>query len=232
MPESATPKTRARTNGTAQKRATTRRSTPRDPVARRLSELRELALSDPGRAQRDTWAWIRELGKARDGEQLAKLFGLGTPPTKPIDGPTDGILVTTLTNPLVDIPVRIITGLWMPWMGKSFDPKTSTGINRMTGTSRLPSKLLWPLYRMRDATDGKLAFDFLTGVERGKIAPEIDVLKIDYEPVKQNPRLVIRQIRDELVELVPNTHLGRILFKLPIGGYRNIGYFALRQPAG
>ena len=58
------------------------------------------------------------------------------------------------------------------------------------------------------------------------------VLKIDYEPVTTNPRLVIRQIRDELVELVPDTYLGRILFKVRGGRYANIGYFALRQHAG
>jgi len=54
----------------------------------------------------------------------------------------------------------------------------------------------------------------------------------NYEPVSSNPALLIRQIRDELVELVHDTHLGRILFKLGEGRYSNIGYFALRQPAG
>lgn len=50
----------------------------------------------------------------------------------------------------------------------------------------------------------------------------------------RNPNFLIRQIRDELVELVPGTHLGRILFRLPgplTDRFTNIGYFALRQPA-
>jgi hypothetical protein len=242
MTESASPKARARTNARTNSRTNARtaaprkrpapRSAPASPVAKRVAELRELAKTDPARAQRETWSWIQQLGKARDGKQLSELFAQGVPPTKDIDGPTDGILVTTLTNPLLDIPVRLLTGAWMPWMGKAFDSSTATGINRMTPSSRLPSKLIWPLYGMRNAADGKLAFDFLTRVERGKVEPAIDVLVIDYEPVSSNPRLIIRQIRDELVEIVPDTYLGRILFKLPIGGYRNIGYFALRQPAG
>jgi hypothetical protein len=242
MTESATPKARARSNArtnprttaTPRTRATTaaRRPAADGSVASRVAGLRQLAETDPVRAQRETWSWFQQLGKARDAEQLSELFAEGTPPTKDIDGPTDGILVATITNPLVDVPLSLLTRGWMPWMGKSFDMTTATGINRMTRGSRLAAKVIWPLYGMRDAPDGKLAFDFLTRVERGKVEPAVDVLVIDYEPVSSNPRLIIRQIRDELVEIVPDTYLGRILFKLPVGGYRNIGYFALNQPAG
>jgi hypothetical protein len=85
---------------------------------------------------------------------------------------------------------------------------------------------------MRADEGGKAAFDFLTRIERGMVEPAVDVLVIDYEPVSSNPKMLIRQIRDELVELVPDTYLGRILFKLGENRYSNIGYFALRQPAG
>ena len=90
------------------------------------------------------------------------------------------------------------------------------------------------MYGMRKTEDGRAAFEFVSGPEPGKITPQIPVLKIDYKPVASNPNLIIRQIRDELVEIVPDTHLGRILFRLPsVRGERftNIGYFALRQPA-
>jgi hypothetical protein len=50
---------------------------------------------------------------------------------------------------------------------------------------------------------------------------------IDYEPVESNPEFIIRKIRDELVQIVPGTHLGRILYKTK-SGYNNIGYFALK----
>jgi hypothetical protein len=202
------------------------------PVTQRLAALRGRAESDPGRTQQETWAWIEELGERRDGAQLGALFALGIPPAG-LDGATDGILVCTLTNPLVDMPVRMLTSTWMPWQGKSFDAGAGRGINRMTVSSQLPAKLLWPLYGMRDAPDdGRLAFDFVTRVEPGKVEPKVDVLVIDYEPLSDNPDLIIRQIRDELVQLVPDTYLGRILFRLPRDRFENIGYFALRQPAG
>jgi hypothetical protein len=200
-------------------------------VAGRLASLRDTAATDPARAQQDTWTWIEELGSKRDGDQLEALFALGTPP-EGLDGPTDGILVCTLTNPLVDLPIRLLTSMWMPWQGKSFDAANKRGINRMTVSSQLPAKLLFPLYGMSKAPDdGRLAFDFETRVEPGKVDPRVDVLVIDYQPLTENPDLIIRQIRDELVELVPDTYLGRILFRLPNERYSNIGYFALRQPA-
>jgi hypothetical protein len=201
-------------------------------ISDQLEALRTLAKTDPSRAQRDTWSWIEELGTARAGDQLGALFALGTAPVG-LDGPTDGILVCTLTNALVDLPVRMLTSAWMPWQGKSFDAAAASGVNRMTMSSQLPARALFPLYGMREAPDdGKLAFDFVTRTEPGAIEPSVPVLVIDYEPVTENPDLIIRQIRDELVELVPDTYLGRILFKLPGVRLTNIGYFALKQPAG
>jgi hypothetical protein len=220
-----------RANGAKAATRATPRQAPATPVQKRLTRLRDLAKTNPARAQSETWAWIKELGKSRDADGLQELFSLGTPP-KGLNGPTDGILVTTFINPLVDLPVRLLTGGWMPWMGKSFDAGNNKGTNRLAGSARWPAKLLWPLYKTREAPDGRLAFDFETAVEKGRVEPDVKVLKIDYEPVNTNPRLVIRQIRDELVELVPDTYLGRILFKVRGERYANIGYFALRQHAG
>ncbi|MEA2169806.1 MAG: hypothetical protein QOF76_3106 [Solirubrobacteraceae bacterium] len=195
-----------------------------------LGGLRELATTDPGKAQADAWAWIQELGERKDGDALEALFAQGTTPDG-LDGPTDGILVCTLTTSAVDLPVKLLTNAWMPWNGKAFDAGSATGTNRMTLSSQLPLKLLFPLYGMRDseAKDGKLAFNFVTRVEPGAIEPAVDVLVIDYAPVTENPDLIIRQIRDELVQLLPSTYLGRILFKLPGDRLSNIGYFALKQ---
>jgi hypothetical protein len=207
-------------------------STTGSAVAQRLEELRTQAGSDPGGAQAQAWAWIEDLGRRRDGEKLQELFSLGTVPAG-LDGPTDGILVCTLTNPLVDLQVRMLTSAWMPWKGKTFDAGEAKGINRMTLSSQIPLRMLFPLYGMKAAPDdGKLAFDFITRVEAGAVEPAVDVLVIDYEPVTENPDLIIRQIRDELVRLLPDTYLGRILFKLPGRRLTNIGYFALKQPPG
>jgi hypothetical protein len=209
---------------------------PQTATERRVAELRELATTDPGAARDRAWSWFEEL-KERSGSdaaaaaaELNELFRYGTP-ARGLDGPTDGILVMTTTNPLLDPAVRALTGWWMPWQGKRFDRAAATGDNRMTKSSSLPAKLLWPLHAMKEAEGGKLAFDFKTYVERGKDDPDRDVMVIDYANVEGNPTLLIKQIRDELVEVVAGAYLGKILFKPPVGdGYKVIGFFALRAP--
>jgi hypothetical protein len=91
----------------------------------------------------------------------------------------------------------------MPWLGKKFYPEEKRGENTLTDSARWPSKLLWPLYSTGDSPLGRTAFDFTTYVEAGKLDPSVDVLVIDYASVRTNPRLLIRQIRDELVQIVP-----------------------------
>jgi hypothetical protein len=205
-------------------------------VAARVAGLRGRADTDAAAARDETWQWFLDL-KQRSGDdrkgsdaEMDELFLTGTVPTG-LDGPTDGILITTTTNALVDPAVRAVTNLWMPWQGKRFDAQSATGDNRMTSSSSLPSKLLWPLYRMKDAQDGKLAFDFKTYEDAGKDDPELQVMVIDYADVEDNPRLVIRSIRDELVEIVAGAFLGKILFRTPRGNYEKIGFFALRTPS-
>jgi hypothetical protein len=225
-PQSATetPRTKDGTTATA------------TPVARRAGDLRELAVTDPVAAKSEAWGWFEEAGrragsdrKAADAECNA-LFRLGKPASG-LDGPMDGILVMTTISPVVDPAARLITRLWMPWQGKSFHASEERGENRLVGSARWPSKLLWPLYSMRGASEGLLAFDFETYVEPGKIDPDRDVLVIDYAKVEDNPRLVIKSIRDELVEIVPGAYLGKILYRTGDERYRNLGYFALRTPS-
>jgi len=202
-------------------------------VEARLERLRDAAKTKPVVTAESAWAWIAELAKRAKSDSTAAaaecnaLFRLGVPPTG-LDGPTDGILVMTTTNPAADAAVRAVTGLWMPWQGKRFHSDDGTGDNRMTRSSKVVSKLLWPLYSMRDAVDGKLAFDFKTYVEAGKDDPDRQVMVIDYADVESNPRLAIRSVRDELVELVDGVYLGKILYKTGSDNYSNIGYFALR----
>ncbi|GAB7142172.1 hypothetical protein [Mycobacterium riyadhense] len=193
----------------------------------RVSDLRNRDAAD------EAWQWIVDLkeqaksNRTAADAQLNAIFRLGTPPTS-LDGPTNGILVMTTINPVLDAAVRLVTSLWMPWQGKRFDAAKRTGDNRMISTAELPSKLLWPLYKMKDAADGKLAFDFKTYSDAGKRDPDVQVMVIDYAEVGDNPRLIIRSIRDELVEVVPGTYLGKILFRLPRNRYAMIGFFALR----
>jgi hypothetical protein len=58
------------------------------------------------------------------------------------------------------------------------------------------------------------------------------VLVIDYAPVESNPRVVIRSIRDELVEVVPGAHLGKMLWRSGSGesaSHTLLAYFALKS---
>jgi hypothetical protein len=203
------------------------------PIAMRLAELRELAATDPAGAQVSTWAWIKELGARKAEDELGELYKLGDPP-RDLDGPTEGILVTPLIQGTVDRALTTITGAWMPWLGKAFEAEANRGYNRLAPSARWPAKLLWPLYGTKEEPGARAAFDFETAIEPGKADPDVQVLKIDYGPVESNPRLIIRSIRDELVQLVPDTYLGKILWRSEGEGeerYSCIGYFALRQPA-
>lgn len=200
----------------------------------RLAWLRNSMTSHPAGAAEAAWHWIQELSDrsktdaAGADAELNELFRMGTAPTD-LHGPTEGILVMTTTNPKLDTAVRAVTALWMPWQGKRFDSSAGSGDNRLTKSTGLVSKLLWPLYSMRDAEAGKLAFDFKTYVEAGKDDPDLQVMVIDYANVEKNPRLIIRSVRDELVELVDGVYLGKILFNSD-DNYSKIGYFALRTP--
>ena len=211
---------------------TTAATIPVSSVEQRVRELR--SLDDPAAARDQVWAWFEELGRearsdrAGAATKLNELFRLGVPPAR-IEGQTEGIFVTPLISPRVDSVVRSITKAWMPWLGKRFDSAAARGDNVLASSARLPSKLLWPRYKMSDASVNAAAFDFETGVEPGKVDPDIDVLKIDYSRVERNPRFTIRPIRDELVEIVPGANLGKILLRSRGGDYRLIGYFALKS---
>jgi hypothetical protein len=175
-------------------------------VAQRVAELRKAAQDSPATAADAAWALFKELGgEARSDREAAaakldELFRLGTPPTG-IDGQTEGILVTPLIQPAVDRALNLLTGAWMPWLGKRFDRDAAMGDNTLTGSTRLVAK-----------ND-----------------PDRDVLVIDYYPIESNPGFIIRQIRDELVEIVPGANLGKILWRRNEDDHALIGYFALRS---
>ena len=214
--------------------STTAEKTPTSDIATRVAELRELAATEVDDAARQAWAWIEELGEHAKSDreageaELDELFALGKAP-KGLDGATEGILVAPLIQPLVDKVAGAITSAWMPWQGKSFDAAAGKGTNRLTGETRWVAKLLWPLYGTKEGAEGeRLAFDFETRIEPGMHDPDTEVLVIDYAPVDDNPGLIIKSIRDELVEIVPGANLGKILYRRG-GGYTNIGFFALRS---
>jgi hypothetical protein len=181
-----------------------------------------------------SWNHILETGQAIQSDRaaalgrLAELFRASTPPVG-LDGATEGALVGFVIHPAFDRTVAALSSRWLPWAGMRYDAAASGGDNLLLRSARWPSTLLWRSYRLRNAGDRLAAFDFQTRVERGALDTDIDVLVIDYEPVESNPRLVIRQIRDELVEVAPGTHLGKMLWRHRDGHHSLLAYFALRE---
>jgi len=196
-------------------------------VADRVAELRKLGKKSTEAAQEETWGWFKQLGKDRDDAVLDALFARGKAP-KALDGPTDGILVAPLIQGILDQGLSLITSVWMPWSGKRFDAKANRGDNLLAGSAHWPAKLLWPRYSTKEVEGGRAAFDFVTRIEPGKHDPGTDVLVIDYAPVTDNPDMLIRKIRDELVEIAAGAHLGKILYRTGEDTYTNLGFFALR----
>ncbi len=207
------------------------------PVAARVESLREQAQGDPVGARDRAWGWIEELGRRARSDraealgELQELFVAGRP-AQGIAGQTEGLLVAWTMHPAADRVIGALTRAWMPWLGKRFYPDRHRGENTLTESARWPAKLLWPLYRMGDSPLGRTAFEFTTYVEPGELDPALDVLVIDYASVEANPRLLIRQIRDELVEIVPGANLGKMLVHLPRRSEPVTGlYFALKSEA-
>jgi hypothetical protein len=190
------------------------------PVAERVAALRDKAKTDPEGAREEAWNWLEQLGRRAVSDragalaELQEIF-LSGQPAEGVRGQTEGILVTWTMQPAADKIIGSITNAWMPWLGKKFYPEEKRGENTLTNSARLPAKLLWPLYKTSHSPLGRTAFDFTTYVEAGKLDPSVDVLVIDYESVRSNPRLLIRQIRDELVQIVPGANLGKMLVKVP-----------------
>jgi hypothetical protein len=202
-------------------------------VAGRVAELRAKAERSPQEARDETWLWFEQLGaetkrdRESGGARLRELFELGTPP-EGIDGQTEGILVAPLIARPVDRGLNLLTGAWMPWLGKRFDAAAGTGDNVLASSARWPTKLLWPFYSSKEAGGDRIAFEFETRVEPSADDPSQQILVIDYHDIESNPRFLIRSIRDELVEIVPGANLGKVLWRNRDGSHTLIGYFALR----
>ena len=154
-----------------------------DPVGERIMALRTLAAADRARAQDDLWSWIQDLGDRRDTETLAALFALGTRPQE-LDGAADGILLTTLINPLVDAPLRLLSKLWSPWRGKAFNAAAGTKDNRLAAHTRLAAMVLSPLTGQLDDEIVELAPDTHLGHIRVRL-PGIGRATVGYFALRQ-----------------------------------------------
>ncbi len=138
-------------------------------------------------------------------------------------------MVTTSIARPVDAFTRWLFGVYMPWLGKSFDPESSTGINVLQSQARSQIRMLARGYEPKMSSDGSLeAFAFRTRIAPGALDPGVDVLKIDYD-IDENPS-VVRRLLDELVQVDEDLFLGKILYRLR-SSWQHVGFFSLRAEA-
>ena len=222
---------------TASARVTPRPATRRHSghsVEARVAQLRELAHEDPVLVRDQAWQWFSEAGErlVTDRQaamsELGALFATGRPSTG-IDGETEGALVGWVAAPVVDRLLRLVTDRWLPWAGKRFDSAAGTGDNVLLASTKPIARAVWPVYRLRPFGKRFTGFDFTTSIQRGALDPELDVLVIDYASVRSNPWLFIKQIRDELVEVIPGAHLGKMILEGPGDRHALLAYFALKS---
>jgi hypothetical protein len=209
-----------------------------EEVERYVEAVQGLTKANAELARRSAWNQIRLAGaraarRPREAhDSLNRIFRLGTPPDPALEGPQDGILVSPTIPSPASAALRWLSDAWMPWLGKRFDPARQQGDNLLTASARVPGRVLWPGYRPQPVEGGALAaFRFTTYVSPGKVDPDRETLKIDYDS-EENPGLLIRDILDELVQVAPGAYLGKVLLRRHGGDdWRLIGYFALQPPA-
>ncbi len=205
-----------------------------DDVERYIEAVQGLSKANAELARRAAWNQIRLAG-ARAGKRpheahdtLNRIFRLGVPPDPPLDGVTRGIMVTPTVGRAADLALRALGSVWMPWAGKRFDAAAQTGDNLLTANARWPARVLWPSYRLEPHGDGFAGFSFRTYVSPGTLDPDREALKIDYDS-GENPGLLVRNVLDELVQVVRGAYLGKALLRRD-DAWRLLGYFAL-EPA-
>jgi len=168
--------------------------------------------------------------RAEGLDALNRLFRAGTVPDPAPDGPYNGQLIALDIAPVVTQLVEWLTSFLMPWKGKFLIAAESKGDNIFAQSWRAIFALKFPFYRgNRDYLKDRFrAFVFQTSVAAGKVDPDRQVFRIDYDR-PDNPGLTIRRIIDEVVEVREGVYLGKIHFKWWWGTWQMIGYFALRK---
>lgn len=209
------------------------RSSDDAPASSVLDDLRRMAVATPALARRLGWDYLRELGDAGRRSQLAELFAAGAAPEGP-NGAMEGLIIgklfgipeAALANPLMKIDPT--------WRGKTFDPETGTGFNRLSPLARFSLRAVAPLYTGLRRTGAEVeGFHFRHRIDTAAAAPFNKVRALDYSvPHFRNPSVrtfPIKRTRDEVVELLPGLYLGRALLTLHSGEVRLIAYFGLRE---
>ncbi len=199
----------------------------------RLNNLRAQARTNPDLAKENAWELLKELQHKSQFHRLPWLFAQGNGAAEAPHGDTEGMvmnlhgsfLMRTLNNA---VALGQLLGR-IGWTGKTFNRETGTGYNRVTSSTLIPAILAMPHYKLHKQGKELLGFDFHHRVDTSPVAPHLQVRAITYdEPSFKNP-LILPKVRDEIVEIVPDVFLGRVVYKVK-HGWEVVGYFALRYP--
>lgn len=170
-----------------------------------------------------------DLAREEGWAALETLFRAGQPPTRALEGVYEGEMIAFRLAPGLTQLVEAVAARWMPWLGKAFDAERAEGVNLLSMESLWLTRLLWPFYRHRqpDGPRRYRAFRFRTFLGPGKFDGGQAVLKIDYD-LPENPRLDVRRVLDEVVQVEEGVYLGKWHIHWWWGQWSTVAFFVLR----
>ncbi|MEU1207997.1 hypothetical protein [Nocardia sp. NPDC005825] len=204
------------------------------PVAARVTELRTLADTDLQGAQDAVLGWFarltRDFDKPETKAEIAELFALGTPP-HPV-GPSRGHVIgwgdwegldpvgRAIFTVIKAACVRVDSSNF--WLGKKYNAQGDS-TNQFTRGFGAVARFVFPglLTRVGGLYEG---LDMITYVEGAYSSPGTDALILDFSPIESNPQR-FRNIRDEVVQIVPGVHLARKTWNNGKGAYPLIAHW-------
>ena len=160
---------------------------------------------------------------------LEDAFAKGSVPSS-LDGRTRGRLLATTVGHGVDVPFEAVATAWMPWKGKTFDSDAREGRNIFADGVRKTMRITLPTYRdaVPDGPNRCTAFRFLSSVGPSALDEHVEVLRIDYRDVPENPAWPIRRVLDEVVAVGDGIFLGQALLAWR-GQLRRAAWFCLEE---
>lgn len=162
--------------------------------------------------------------------ELENRFRQGRLPEPHPDGRFSGHFLAFRFLPGLSRLAEALAAVWRPWRGKVFYAERDAGYNLLNSRAYPLARLLWPFYNhySRESADLYRAFPFRTYPAPGRGQPAQQVLCLDYN-LKLNPRLNVRRIRDELVEIEPGVYLGKAYLRWFWGAWQQWAFFQLQE---
>ena len=169
--------------------------------------------------------------RSADRSALNEHFRSGWPPDPPLDGRTSGELIRLEIAPVVTqlfsaLLARVCLGRARPSMRHHPGATTFSlevrcdwlgcSIRAIAGFEAMALKPTAP-------------FAFRTYLAPGLEDADRTVLKIDYD-LPENPKLTVRRVLDELVQIGDGAYLGKAHVKWWWGRWQRVAFFALFEP--